>query len=401
MFPHDPTRCAPPDDPGARLMPPDEYADEIDRLEARSASDPRTHTFARLADLYRKAGELQRALEVVESGLRHHPHYLNARIVHARLLRELGRQGEAISAFERVLRIDSQNLVAQAALDELREGEAGRTPGATEVSEPRPAASGWLARLEEDWHSGRGRGDEPEAAYPEGATPPETGPPGELGEPGESGETGASEPDEPETGAPEPDTPVRAPEPETVASRSAASPRPRAAIRREGGDLETATLAELYARQGLFDEAIGIFERLLARDPYNARLAAALEDARHQARGRDRPRSSNGQGGGDDAGERFPDDAEEPMPEDAAGPATGGAPRPDPRRGETRTGRSAGVARLSSGAPVPAGSDAPTDAESIRAFLARLLEGRFETPGDERDEVDIDLGEWLEARRAQ
>ncbi|MGH7542240.1 MAG: hypothetical protein ACRELC_14700, partial [Gemmatimonadota bacterium] len=95
-------------------------ADEIRRLKERSSRDPRSHTFARLADLYRKGGHLGRALDVVEAGLVHHPHYLNARIVHARVLHELGRDGEAAAAFRRVLEIDGENLVARQALEEIR-----------------------------------------------------------------------------------------------------------------------------------------------------------------------------------------------------------------------------------------------------------------------------------------
>ena len=75
---------------------------EIARLVDRAEKDPRTHTFARLADLYRKGGDLEQALEVITQGLRHHPHYLNAQLVHAKVLKELGRSDEARTAFERV-----------------------------------------------------------------------------------------------------------------------------------------------------------------------------------------------------------------------------------------------------------------------------------------------------------
>ena len=473
MFPHAPTRCVPPDDPGARLMPPDDFADEIDRLEARSASDPRTHTFARLADLYRKAGELERALEVVESGLRHHPHYLNARIVHARLLRELGRRGDAVIAFEHVLQIDSQNLVAQAALTELRQGVRPVAPEAP-AAHPRPAASGWLSRLEADWRSGRGeelpqirpsegvpRAPEPavEPPEPEGpdaaALEPGPGPPSSSGEapapgsaevgptmatpgapapstaaagsPATSGSAAESaaepgpakeselaknpgppearEPEEAAPAAPEPAAgpepasepePVREREPSQAREPDAAEPKDVPAAPgsgrttpREGRDLETATLAELYARQGLFGEAIGILERLLARDPYDARLAAALDDARRQARGKGSPGTSKGHG------------AEREGDERASSPARTTPARSEPRRGVARSERPLRQPPLTPGAPVPPGSAAEADAESIRAFLVRLVEGRLESPGaGESGERDVDLDGWLEARGA-
>ncbi|MFV1985887.1 MAG: tetratricopeptide repeat protein [Gemmatimonadota bacterium] len=278
---------------------PLDRSDQISRLVERRERDPRTHTFAELAELYRQAGELDRALDVIEDGLRHHPHFLNARLVYARLLRELGRAEEATRTFESVLEIDSENETARRALTELGRGPADMTPvraSGPAPSEPRSAQ--WLARLDAEW-----RGDSPVERKP---------------------------------------------------------PPPRAEPER-GGDLDTATLAQLYVSQGFIEQAVGIYERLLARDPYNARLAAALEDARSRGKG--------GKGGKDQAPIRT--SARPAAPPPAPPPARPPHPEPVPEPPES-----------------PELPDPP-----VREFLQALLEGR--APVEEGEGNPIDWPEWL------
>ena len=220
----------------ATPVPTDHQSEEIAQLLRRTESEPRTHAFARLAELYRKRGDLERALHVVRDGLAHHPHYLAARLVHARVLRELGRTEASTIEFERILAVDAEHPAARAALGrpgspdrpEVRWGEAARAA----------AARRWLSGLEEAWLP-EGSGNEPSATSP-------------------------------------PREPV------------ATSPS------RSEPDLDTVTLAALYARQGLFDEAIAVYERMLARDPGNTRLSVALEETRRMAREAAGPRESPG-----------------------------------------------------------------------------------------------------------
>ena len=86
------------------MVPDSTPNDEIRRFEDQYRSQPESLVFARLADAYRKAGEPQRALEVLEDGLRRHPDYASAYIVHARTLRDVGRLDEATAARRPVLR---------------------------------------------------------------------------------------------------------------------------------------------------------------------------------------------------------------------------------------------------------------------------------------------------------
>ncbi len=92
---------------------------EIRRFEEQYAEAPESFVFARLADAHRKAGNSARALEILEQGLERHPAYLSAHIVYARCLMDLGRAGEAAAAWTRVLDLDQHNLVALRELAEL------------------------------------------------------------------------------------------------------------------------------------------------------------------------------------------------------------------------------------------------------------------------------------------
>jgi len=337
------------------MRPPD-LSEEIERLVERGARDPRTHTFARLADLYRKVGEMDRALEVIEAGLKHHPHYLNARLVHARLLRDLGRSDEAVVAFERVLEIDSENRVARAALDELtgpRAEEPAGDAGERSASEPAPERStiapsaGWLARLDADWrHAVVENGVEgPSSAADGGPTGPEDA----------EREPPATGPDSAPDGGAEVAVPGVSAVRDAATPRDDVTPRPPSAER----ELETATLARLYVSQGLHDQAVAIYERLLARDPYNARLAAALEEARRggPARG--------------DAGRSTPSgrgDAARPAVRDIP-PAASTALPVRPEMGDESV------------APRQGATTAEPSGEPIGPFLQQLLEGRAPIDG--------------------
>jgi len=104
-------------------MPLDESAEnEIRRFEEQFRRQPDSLVFARLADAYRKAGDAHRALAVLEEGIRRHTDYLSAHIVLARTYWDLGRFEDARSAFERVIEIDAENLVAIQGLAEIARG---------------------------------------------------------------------------------------------------------------------------------------------------------------------------------------------------------------------------------------------------------------------------------------
>ncbi len=103
---------------------------ELFLLEAWVADNPGSRLFTRLAEIYRRQGRLQEAVEVLERGLVLRPQEVGARLLLARILR---RQGELARA-EAQLQEAARQLVAHAAvfqeLAELWESQ-GRQEEAT------------------------------------------------------------------------------------------------------------------------------------------------------------------------------------------------------------------------------------------------------------------------------
>ncbi|MEO8294162.1 MAG: tetratricopeptide repeat protein, partial [Gemmatimonadota bacterium] len=97
------------------------YTSEIDKLERRHRDNPEGRTFAPLADAYRKAGDVPRALETLKAGLLLHPEYLSASIVLGRCHLDLGDLPSAETAFQRVLDLDKENVIAIKALADITE----------------------------------------------------------------------------------------------------------------------------------------------------------------------------------------------------------------------------------------------------------------------------------------
>lgn len=112
------------------------YSSEIDKLEKRQRENPKGRNFAPLADAYRKAGELDRAIELCRRGLQEHPDYISAQIVYGRCLIDKHDDPGAEQVFRRVLELDPENILGLRILAEI--GERGGRP---------EQAVEWLTRL--------------------------------------------------------------------------------------------------------------------------------------------------------------------------------------------------------------------------------------------------------------
>jgi hypothetical protein len=94
---------------------------EIEKLERRYAENPQGLTFAPLAEVHRKNGEVQRAIDLLGSGLALHPDYIPASIVLGRCHLDLGDVHAAERAFLHVLALDGENVIALKALGDISE----------------------------------------------------------------------------------------------------------------------------------------------------------------------------------------------------------------------------------------------------------------------------------------
>jgi tetratricopeptide (TPR) repeat protein len=94
---------------------------QIDSLKAIYGSelDPQGRAFVSLADTHCRLGDLDEALVVIQEGLGIHPDFASAHMVAGLVHRARRDSDGAMTAFERVLELDSENSLAQAAIAEL------------------------------------------------------------------------------------------------------------------------------------------------------------------------------------------------------------------------------------------------------------------------------------------
>ena len=109
---------------------------EIEKLERRYAENPHGLTFAPLAEVHRKIGDVPRALELLTAGLELHPNYIPASIVLGRCHQDQGDLGASEAAFAHVLRLDDENVIALKSLADINERQ-----------ERYAEAETWLRRL--------------------------------------------------------------------------------------------------------------------------------------------------------------------------------------------------------------------------------------------------------------
>ncbi len=90
----------------------------LDELLKQFAENPR-RVFARLANEYRKLGELENAIQICRSFVPQQPTYISGHIVLGQALYESGQLDEARSTFETALSLDPENLIALRQLGDI------------------------------------------------------------------------------------------------------------------------------------------------------------------------------------------------------------------------------------------------------------------------------------------
>jgi len=95
------------------------YTSEIEKLERRWLENPKGRNFAPLADAYRKAGEVDKAIDLCKNGLELHPDYVSAHIVYGRCLIDKKDDPGAEDVFRKVLGLDPENVLALKVLADI------------------------------------------------------------------------------------------------------------------------------------------------------------------------------------------------------------------------------------------------------------------------------------------
>jgi pentatricopeptide repeat protein len=308
---------------------------KIEELQFRIKTDPKSRLFFPLAEELRKNGKLPEAEQVLRTGLGFHSAYLSAWVSLGRVLREQHKNTEAVEALTKALQVDPGNVVAARLLadayldlgekveaikkyklvhalmpsDEDLEAKIDQLDRDLSPPPPAPVAPPEEPDLAFDLEP------EPEPALAEAAdvpfapaaespfddttptihtieTPFDTGDEVPMAaqhaespfeEP--SGYTAAALEIEHPEGMHIEEAPLVAevptvwlsdPEPEPVADVFAPA-EPEVMAADEDDLTSTTTMADLYVRQGLVDEARKIYQHMLDRDPANDELRSKLD----------------------------------------------------------------------------------------------------------------------------
>ena len=243
---------------------PESPKEEIRILLAsfRSERDPDGRAFAPLADAYLRSGDLAKAEEVVREGVARLPEFATGHLVAARVARARGDLQRTRAHADRVISLDPGNALARveraAAL--VREGDAVAalldlrsaikaapggvaTLGALVVLEAAPEL-GELVAVAVAEHANTAHGQR---------APPGVPPPGDRDRAREDGRE-------------------RAPRGDPGASAATGE------VRFIDGAFVTRTMADLYAKQGLTERAVTVYEHLLVADPENTDLVARRDE---------------------------------------------------------------------------------------------------------------------------
>ena len=87
-------------------------SDELQNLIERYKRAPESRLFAPLADAFRKNGEIDKAIEILEKGLEMFPQYASAHVILGKCFYDKGGTERAKAEFVRVLELDAENMVA-------------------------------------------------------------------------------------------------------------------------------------------------------------------------------------------------------------------------------------------------------------------------------------------------
>lgn len=100
-----------------------ESAMYLPSLEARLASNTKSASFARLASYYLKEGQYQKAADICLEGLKHFPDYATAHLVLGRSYEAMGRNIEAMLEYRKALKAMPDNPTLQGLFKRVEQRE--------------------------------------------------------------------------------------------------------------------------------------------------------------------------------------------------------------------------------------------------------------------------------------
>ena len=112
----------------------------IERLRYQLREDPSSRVFLRLAELLQADGQAAEAIDVLQSGLEHHPRTAAAWVALGRGLRDQGQAGGAAEAFARAHALDPAQPVAARAVAEAATAASDWPAAAAALEQVRPVA---------------------------------------------------------------------------------------------------------------------------------------------------------------------------------------------------------------------------------------------------------------------
>jgi tetratricopeptide (TPR) repeat protein len=92
---------------------------DIKKYEDMLEKDPNSYCFAPLSELYRKIGMIDDSITIAKRGCELHPEYVGGYMALGRGYLEKGLNAEAREAFEKVVRVTPENLLAQRLLSKI------------------------------------------------------------------------------------------------------------------------------------------------------------------------------------------------------------------------------------------------------------------------------------------
>lgn len=229
----------------------------IKKLQKICDQNPTSILFARLADSLLQQGEVARAIEICRRGLRYRPSYTAGHVVMGKCYQAAGHYEEARLAFQKVLQLDAGHLAARWYMGKIAL-QLGRGDLALQYFEEAHARDPFSPELIEQIRKLKG-----EEVEEEQDNSSESG-----------GQKVVSESEAFAQAVLEDDV-----EGDLDALVMSLKREPKS-----GGEapvIATTTLAELYASQGLIQEAIAVLEQVIAREPDNEHIIARLDALRN------------------------------------------------------------------------------------------------------------------------